>query len=331
MSDWMGVAQYKNSDQYRPKPRKAFNSAWKHRLALGEEPLNIVIVQGKHPDSDGRKNPVTGETVNLPFAEYQRHTKMNPFRSFMCTAHLGECLACDKHYNENDESISKPRRTNYFTVVVLEEFAVETNKYGDETWHLLKELVPAEQNRLQQAGADLRFGRKMFLDLGKNHTQNLFTIMKDISEKCHCGGTIFPKAWSCTSCGAEVASFETTNLSKKDYLALGSKEVKCGSCGTPWFPAAVHQCTNCDEPAPVELFDVVLNLVKTGANTASMIRQTSAPIVGAYDFVLPNGQPLWLVESDEWNPLVAEIMESFDFDELFSAELNPDYQKESIF
>lgn len=323
---WYG---YTESRAKAPPPTKksTFNNAWKHRLTLTEDPLNVIILKGNHDDFDQVKNPITGEIVKLPYDEYLRHTKMGPFRTFMCTSHLGECEACDRKYNQNDDSIAR-RRVKYFTAVVLEEFVVEKNSYGDETWHMLKNLMPAEVSRLQESGAELRFGRKYFLDLGKNHTDNLLGIAKDIRNRCHCGGKVFPRAYTCGSCGVTLEDMETTTLKKSEFAALAVKEQRCGNCGTAWFPDQVNGCTSCEDPNPWELFDVVLNLVKRGEKTSATIAQTSAPIVPAYEWILPNGEPLFVPDLDDWNPLIRDLMTPFNFKEVFSAELDPVYQKQ---
>ena len=124
-----------------------------------------------------------------------------------------------------------------------------------------------------------------------------------------------------------------TKLGKEDFLSLANQHLGCNSCGTNWYPTTEHSCTQCDEPNPWELFDVVLSLCKRGENTASAVLQSqNQPILPAYAFNLPNGKPLYDMDNGVWNELVLDIIETpLNFEEVFETELDPAYQVQTIF
>lgn len=114
-------------------------------------------------------------------------------------------------------------------------------------------------------GLDRTYGRRMYWPLGKGYLNDLIIRENNFSKNCRCGGKIFPIAFACSNikCQEPYVDLEEDPMSRKELKEYRQKVVACDQCDNEDLPEELLECSECDKPEPLTLFDVVLTVASS--------------------------------------------------------------------
>jgi hypothetical protein len=122
-------------------------------------------------------------------------------------------------------------------------------------------------------GEPVVFGKKGYLEMGRNHCQDIYALEAQVTDYCSAcqEGTIHRTAFTCLSCGEAMLDLTAAKLSEDDEESIWRKGMKCPSCDGYEVPNEVIGCDECDTPLRTGISDVVWFLRRTGSQTNSAV------------------------------------------------------------
>lgn len=124
-------------------------------------------------------------------------------------------------------------------------------------------------------GHEKVFGKKVHWSMGSGHLQNLAGIIEEVEKDCaNCGtsGSLTPLTYECSKCGEVFVDMERTEMSDEEVYEFSAQVVKCDNCGNEDYPLKQFDCSNCQDPKPTSIFDVDLDIKRTGEGTQSTVQ-----------------------------------------------------------
>jgi len=216
-------------------------------------------------------------------------------RTVICNDRDGElpvpCLVT--YYALKDENPQLlPSKREVITVLVLEEFykvpyeskqgntyykyerSKGVNKFG-------RSLDPAEYENYEKV-----FGQKLHWSIGAGHKRQLLAQLEDLSERCgSCKeGFISVYAYTCSSCGGEIANHKEQEISEEETYILRNDEVVCPHCETRAKAIQAVECVHqkgfgssarweegCGEPQKISPWEVNLVVSTSGEGNSTSV------------------------------------------------------------
>lgn len=123
-------------------------------------------------------------------------------------------------------------------------------------------------------GSEKTYGRRMFWPLGPMHVEQLVNIEQvNLGRKCKCGGKITPRAFICPECEDAVRDLEEDPIEEKGELKkLREEDHQCPHCDYNGPLVEFPECDNCSNPQPLTLWDVEMEIYKSGEKKSSVLQ-----------------------------------------------------------
>ena len=267
-----------------------------------EEPTKIVLF---HPQSDddgaslykiklereGKKPLVWERKYGVVFEHWNASANNGRGTSLRCTAGLqlenvpnqgevivpgtGQCVSCYE-ISSGANNISC-RKLHLFNVVKLVyTHKVDSDRERKDGKGFYQEIVECtgKKCKLCKAGHERTFGRKMYWPLGPTHVEQLLDIQTmNLNRNCICGGRLKPRAFICPECEQVFRDLEEEPITEKGELKeLRDQDYKCDKCNYEGPMVELPKCNKCKNPTPLTLWDVEMDVYKSGKNTSSVIQ-----------------------------------------------------------
>jgi hypothetical protein len=258
--------------------------------------------------------------LELPYGIVLRHYHKPSNRFCRCSAGLvdvrnsdgdvvvGEgkkpCLGCNESAKGKETGMAWSKKLHVFNGILMADFhLVNSNRKNDRTGEYYKDPVQCEGRicKYCDLGTEKKFGRRVFWPVGKSFTEQLSDFVDfNLATNCNCGGVITIPAYECPNCGVCFRDLEAEPADKEELEELCLEMHKCRSCGETNYMDAVHECDACNKAQPLKLWDVKMELFRSGEGTATSLQ------FRRFKAVTP----------DEWKK-VAPIMNQIDLDKVF--------------
>ena len=234
------------------------------------------------------------EGFDCEYFTYVEHFAARSNKSFICskeykivdgslTTVSGKCLGCEER-DQGAEDVSW-RLLHAFNGIHLAFYHLEpvfddnnkpvTYKRGDRQGEQVHRKVLCEGRRCKycKEGLEKVFGKKVHWSIGSGHLQDLAGFVNEIEKDCtNCGGRLEPVCYDCADCGEPLIDLVETELSDNDIQKLVAHKMKCPKCGTEDFPLRQVECSGCQDPTPLSIFDCDLEIKRQGEGTNSTIQ-----------------------------------------------------------
>jgi hypothetical protein len=237
----------------------------------------------------------------VPFFDYIEHFNSTIKRGHICSkiwkeesdgelSGNGKCLSC-KCIDDGAKNTSQRRLSAflllhhgwYYNVPVEKDGKILTyqvdskfHKKGDTIYNRLRaeEVIDKYGRReVKREGWEKVYGNLLHWSLGTNHLLGLGSAIQDIEKNCVCGGSLTEVIWECEHCERDI--IDTTDgdfdMTKKELNAITSKDYKCRECGEVGLLQAVIDCDECDDPEPVQIWDVDFEVGRVGEGPSSQL------------------------------------------------------------
>lgn len=262
------------------------NLRWRARFKPPKgKTTKFRFVPGQYTDFEG----LLSEYYN-----YVEHFAKRSNMSFVCSkehkyingdlvAVGGECLGCDEIDN-GAEDVSKRllHALNGIHLVYFHEVPV-TDKQGRPKLYergkrkgeQIMDSVECEGRGCQYCrdGLDKTFGKRVHFSIGKGHMDILGGIVVEIEKDCaRCGGKLEEVAFECAKCAEVLIDLAHTSLKEDEIARKTALPMECGECGTKDTPILQRECSDCDDPVPLSIFDCDIEIKREGERTATTIQ-----------------------------------------------------------
>lgn len=332
----LGLRRSVQGEKSKSAGKKGWNGSFKDELRPPKaEATPILLTRGEYADEhpqaikDNNGEPPLKHYYTYPAHSYKfKIGNDDAFRQGRCAAGWndkdGECLGCqvktngDKrvghkrdrysmnlihlalhHKTELKDHEGKPRR--------FEQDDPEGRfKRGDPIvgWQEVtrardrKDVLQDLDKLLKEQNAAMF--RKKYIDVGSGHLDDLMQIADLARKHCRCGGMLAPTAFFCQGCEEKLVDVEEENMDAAECNTYSLQRQRCKNCGVLDFPQVESLCDECTEPTPLEFWEVVAYIKKTGEGTNSHI--SVEKIVPIYEFLLPNEESLlkWDASADDF-------------------------------
>lgn len=204
----------------------------------------------------------------------------------------GNCLGYDEWKREIDEGIPRDKRTvsmrllHAFNVIHLDWYHLvpvfDDNgkavlyKGGDRKGEQVMEKVLCEGRRCEMCrdGVEKVFGKKGHWSVGSGHLGDLAGYITEIEKNCsYCGeGMLEVISWECSECGHPVIDMNETRLSDNEIAEIVLDIQECQKCGNKDYLLRQLECDKCQDPTPLSIFDVDIDVKRQGEGTNSTIQ-----------------------------------------------------------
>lgn len=196
----------------------------------------------------------------------------------------GKCLACDEI--ERDAGDVGWRLLHAFNAIHLAYYHLEP-VLGDDGKEMFRERdgkkeqvfrkVVCEGRRCEHCrkGLEKVFGKKVHWSIGTGHLGDLSGFVDEIEKDCaNCGGqgTIEVVSYECSKCGEVVIDMNDTELNDGEIRKIISQPHTCRECKNRDLLLEQKECSKCDDPEPLSIFDCDLEIKRTGEGTNSTIQ-----------------------------------------------------------
>ena len=281
------LADNKSRSSGRPMIGFRFNARFKQPQG---EPALIRLIPGNYHTFEGGR---------APYFEYIEHYADRCKKTFLCNKHYkvvddklkgtGNCVACyEREHGAKDVSF---RPLYGFLLVHLDWFYLipaedkdgkelvyqqdsKFHKKGDPIMNrVLCSEAEDEDPKIRKAGYDKVFGKLMHWSIGGNHMTALTAKTNDLEKECTCGGKIIIPLWSCAGCDADVIDVDGDPdlWTPKKVREKTSQPHECKKCDTIDFLNPNYDCDSCNDPDPLRLWDVDLEVRREGDGTKSQL------------------------------------------------------------
>lgn len=192
----------------------------------------------------------------------------------------------------------------------------KNHKRGDAITDWTRCERPKAKNRILEnideelADGTARLFLKKYIDVGKQHFEQVSDITTHAEKFCACGGDLTPKAFDCEECEEQLIDIEEgedgDGMTPKEIRKYANEKQKCKQCGHFGYAKSDPVCSDCDEPMPLGPFDVVAFLRKTGEGTGTTVSIDAVVPFALFEF--EDGSPIVEMEEDdgEWYPAYDE-------------------------
>jgi hypothetical protein len=305
------LADNRNRGGGKPLTGVRFNARFKP--PQGDSAI-IRLIPGSYPTFEGGR---------APYYEYIEHWSERCKKTFICSRHYkvvdeklvgtGNCVSC---FERNDGAKDISFRPLYaWTLIHLDWFYLipaydkddkplvykEDTKYHKKGDPIMNRILcsDAEEDdpKIRKAGYGKVFGKREHWSMGGNHMTALTAKTTDLEKECTCGGKIDIPVWSCSGCDTEVIDVDGDRelWTPKKVRERTNEPFDCKKCDTNDFLLPTYDCDNCNDPDPLRLFDVDLEVRREGEGTKSMLiigRHTPGKIDDRVKDLVPNRDDL---------------------------------------
>ena len=297
--------------------------------AADEEPARIMLYRPDEPykiklEYEGHKDII----LERDYGILMEHFNASEMRGCRCTAGLrredveegdwiitggsGTCVPC--YEIESGADNINHRKVHLFNLILLGDFhEVKVKKESKSKKAKDGKIEVTEYRECRgkrckycKKGVEKTFGRRMYWPLGPMHVEQLVNIETAVlGRQCKCGGKISPRAFICPECEDAVRDLDDDPIEEKGELKkLRTEEHQCPHCDYYGMLIEYPECDDCDDPRPLTLWDVEMEIYKSGEKTQSVIQ--------ASDF-----SPI----SVKLKAKVKDKMKPYNWDKLFSYRL----------
>lgn len=260
--------------------------------ATDEEPARLVFYRPEEPytyqlERSKKKSSIIKRDYGIVFEHFNRAVN----KGCRCTAGLRredysdgdwvvtvgskDCVACYE-IAAGASHISTSKK-HLFNVILLGEFheikrKVKSKRTGKDID--ITETVDCLGKRCKYCEKEIpkTFGRRMFWSMGPMHVGQLIDIeAATLGRRCFCGGKIKPRAFLCPECGEAVRDLEEEPLMKGELKELREESFTCSNCDYCGLLVEYPECSDCSEPQPLTIWDVELEVHKSGEKMNSVI------------------------------------------------------------
>lgn len=265
---------------------------------------------------DGKGN----RKLELPYGIVLRHYHKPSNKFCRCSAGLADvrnsdgdvvvgegkkpCLGCNESSKGKETGMAWAKKLHVFNGILMADFhLVDSDRKNDRTGEYYKDPIQCEGRACKYCDQKIekRFGRRVYWPVGPSFTEQLTDFVDyTLATNCKCGGTITVPAYECPECGECFRDLESEPANDEELEELRLEMHKCGSCGATRYMQAVHECDSCNKAQPLKLWDVQMELYRSGEGTTTSLQ------VRRFKAVTP----------DEWKK-IEPIMNQVDLDKVF--------------
>lgn len=241
-----------NAEAPRPSFRKS-STAWKYRHRITDDTRGepLILVPGEYPypwDKNGIYIQDASKRPLMPYYTFYKHTiklAEKKYRSFICSAGLDNlnqqpCLGC--YIEQKGDRRSKRGLTAALTAVSLmwyhkvpqkdDSGQVRTSESGEPYTNLEKCTGPGCPHCA--AGYEKVFGRRVYLELGTGHLDDLVGIEEGISQQCPvCTTPMDITYYVCPECGASLIDCRQAAAPPDILATAASRPTVCPDATCP--------------------------------------------------------------------------------------------------
>lgn len=111
------------------------------------------------------------------------------------------------------------------------------------------------------SGDEKFFGKRLHWKVGTGHFDQLKAKAEELNATCRCGEEIRHIKFECPICESTLVDLDQdTTLTDKDVWHIRENGYHCETCGHMVDVLAVPECTGCESPDPVNIFDVNMDV-----------------------------------------------------------------------
>lgn len=287
----------------------------------------IRLIPGKYKGFDG---------IEYDFFQYVQFFSARTRKSFVssgkwemvdgnATKVSGDCLGYDEWQAEIEEGVKKQDRSvsmrimHAYTLLHLEWYHEapvyddrgKPKKYerGAKQGQVIMERVLCDGKKCEYCRDNVKkvFGKRMHWSMGAGHLITLAGIIKEINKDCvNCDGdgTIENISYDCSKCGKIAIDLDKYDLREKedreevDHIVSTPYACKCGNTD---YLVGQQECSGCQDPTPLSIFDSDIEISSVGEDTQSTILV-----------------PRWT--HTELSKELQEMAKPFDFPQIFAGD-----------
>lgn len=162
------------------------------------------------------------------------------------------------------------------------------------------------------------FGKRRFMELGKNHLQDLMGWDATVSATCgNDGSQLITDGFACPSCNTMVIDMQNDPRTDEQINDAVATPYPCLQCNRPVMLRQVVACEVCEaaqrQPSQFSVFDLVLHGMRQGEGTSSHM------VLQRYETVQQFGAriPAQVLNGKTFEQHIAELAKPYDFGETF--------------
>lgn len=260
---------------------------WNRRWAPPQNiTTSIRLLPGAYLNFEGE------ESEYFPYVD---HFCARSNRGFICSKQYqivdgdlttvgGKCLGCRERENgAEDISWSMKHAFNvlhlaWYHVVPVFDNNGRPLKYskGKRQGEQIMNEIACEGRRCQycKEGLEKFFGRHVHWSPGSGHLNELAGAITEIEKGCaNCdGGRLETVSYECEKCGHPIIDMNDTELDLKAINSFVARKRGCPKCGHTAVPMKQVECSACQDPMPMSVFDCDLEIKRQGEGTNSAVQ-----------------------------------------------------------
>lgn len=269
-------------------------------------PNKVRFFEGKY------LSPVDGvEDPHYNFVEHKLKLSDKQFFNIPCTQRPGDhapaapfpCVAC--HYKEAGDARITSSEKWVFNLLWLTNFheVEEPSKRDASKTVKYKEACPGRGCERCAHGEPKTFGDRRWFSVGRNHFTNIATANKQIGQSCRCGGELTRVSFECLNCAEMLLDIANSKKTVEQEEQYAGQMVTCRKCRQTSIPAEVLECSKCQDPVRLQIFDTDIEIQKSGEGTGTILTF-----------------PKWTQKATPIPEALKAMAEPWDFDVIFKAD-----------
>jgi hypothetical protein len=240
------------------------------------------------------------ETIRTPYGIIFQHYHKSSNKFFRCSAGIVQrqhdngtvylspgdlpCLGCYYAAQGKQTGMSYARNLQVMDGVLIDKFhSVESTDPKKVSKKTNKPFVTLEQcgrktcvhcQSRNEKTRETQWGKPIYWPIGPTHAIQLADFVDGaLASRCQCNGNLTVPAYACPKCDAVFHNLDEEPLGTDDFIDLRDNEHECGECGVVSTMNPVYECSNdqCEKPTPLSLWDVKMEIFKTGESTQTAI------------------------------------------------------------
>lgn len=262
-----------------------------------ERETNIINLAGK------------AETLRTPYGIVFQHYHKPSNKFFRCSAGIVQrqsddgsiylspgdqpCLGCYYAAQGKQTGMSYGRNLQVFDGALIDHFhsveSTDPKKVSKRTNKPFTTFEPCGRKTCvhcqskNEKTREKKFGKLIYWPVGPTHAIQLADFVDGaLASRCRCNGNLSVPAYACPKCNEVYHNLEEEPLDTADFVELRENEHECGGCGETTLMDPVYECSNhqCEAPTPLTLWDVKMEIFKTGESTQTAISVKSYQFLG---------------------------------------------------